>query len=547
MDNQELLLLNIGAGRKHLTGYVNIDLEDGADIVCDVTKGLPFASNSVDGIYSEHFIEHLSQGDGHFFMRECRRVLVPGGVIRIATPDLDDLITEYFRAGPRSQEDPGRWRSPEWDKYGYEWISTASEAINTGFRDWGHKWMYNEEEVSRLATYCGFKNGVRVKRGESNHAHFVDVESRTGSSLVMEFTKAKREPCGGDPLVSLCIPAFKPKFFREALNSALAQTYKNIEIVISDDCRTDAILRIVEEYRAFPQIRYVRSPGEGGYDNWFNFLAHARGTYIKPFNDDDLLTPDCVEKLVRAAERSPDATLVTSVRRRISEIGGELPPTAAYIPIATEDVRLDGQYAAHMVLKQLCNYVGEPNCVIFRKSDAAQFGAQLFSYGGLPPIVGTPGDVVLWLNLLSQGDLIYLTDCLSFLRVHPEQEQKDPAFVKNGELGWNRILAHCSRLGMDKFNSVGLSVATVLTKDGLGGEPDFAHINSLIRNGEFNSAIDELAHAIQATSATEFNLALMAKLLFLAGRHDEEAQLIRDAAMRFPGSNILLSYRNIAI
>lgn len=70
---------------------------------CDVTQGLPFQNNEVDGVYSEHFIEHLSQTDGIGFLRECRRILKPGGTIRIATPDLEVSARNYIT---------NQWRQP---------------------------------------------------------------------------------------------------------------------------------------------------------------------------------------------------------------------------------------------------------------------------------------------------------------------------------------------------------------------------------------------------------------------------------------------------
>ena len=128
--------INIGSGHKKLPGFINIDLDPVADLCADMTYTLPFASNSVSGIFSEHFIEHISQAEGVAFLRECRRVLAPDGLLRVATPDLD-YIVERFEDG---------WREQSWlTEFGYEWIANRCEMFNISMREWGHKWVYNEE------------------------------------------------------------------------------------------------------------------------------------------------------------------------------------------------------------------------------------------------------------------------------------------------------------------------------------------------------------------------------------------------------------------
>ena len=89
--------LHIGCGSKLLQGWVNIDIDEklNPDIVLDVTKGLPYPDNSVACIHSEDFIEHITLEDGKFFLGECLRVLKPGGVLRIVTPDLNSLVLAY--------------------------------------------------------------------------------------------------------------------------------------------------------------------------------------------------------------------------------------------------------------------------------------------------------------------------------------------------------------------------------------------------------------------------------------------------------------------
>ena len=89
------LKLNIGCGQVKFSGWVNIDVDPKADLVIDIRKGLPFGENSVDFIYNEHFLEHLTFEEGEKCLIDFHRCLKKGGVLRIATPDLDYAIQKY--------------------------------------------------------------------------------------------------------------------------------------------------------------------------------------------------------------------------------------------------------------------------------------------------------------------------------------------------------------------------------------------------------------------------------------------------------------------
>ena len=120
-------------------------------------------------------------------------------------------------------------------------------------------------------------------------------------------------------LVSILIPAYKPRFFRECLTSALAQTWREREIIVSDDCPTEEIRKICAEYGG--HVRYLRNPSPGalGHNNIRHLCRVARGAYLKFLFDDDILHPFCVQYLVEAleAEASRGATLAFSPRVKI--------------------------------------------------------------------------------------------------------------------------------------------------------------------------------------------------------------------------------------
>jgi GT2 family glycosyltransferase/predicted SAM-dependent methyltransferase len=476
----DLLLLNIGSGSHKLPGYINVDVEAGADIVADITKGLPFNDNSVEGVYSEHFIEHLSQGDACFFFRECRRILRPGGIVRIATPDLDEIINSFNSAGTNSSGNPLGWLQPDWSRFGFEWIANRCEMLNISMHEWGHQWLYNEEELIRLGQFCGLTFKKRHALCESSIPWFKDLEHRDGSTLIVEFEKSVRRPFGGNPLVSVCIPAYKPQYFKEALDSIVHQTYTNLEIIISDDARHEQIFETSTPYLSDKRFIYIKNPDHGDENNYINALTHATGDYIKFFNDDDILERECIEKLVFALEANPYATLATSTRKQFQVFGQFLPQNGSFIPILPESSEIDSQLVMHSTLAKRINFIGEPNCTLFRREDVLDIKPHLMTIGGQRTIMGTPGDVVMWLNLLSKGNLIYLTDCLSYLRMHPNQVQNSGGYREKGLQGWDRMVRQAIRLGMHKMtNHKRTTIAPLIQKSVEILKPSLEEVQSM--------------------------------------------------------------------
>jgi len=181
LRKSDKLKLHVGCGNVKLLGWVNIDVEPGAaDLIIDVRKGLPFDDNSVDFIYNEHFIEHLTYEEGQKVLKEFWRVLKKGGVLRIATPDLDYIINKYM--SNRKDQD---WLS--WPEYSF--IKTRGEMLNVSFRWWGHKYLYNEEDLRRQLDRANFKKIIRCEWGKSKYVELSGLETRKDSKLILEAEK----------------------------------------------------------------------------------------------------------------------------------------------------------------------------------------------------------------------------------------------------------------------------------------------------------------------------------------------------------------------
>jgi Glycosyl transferase family 2 len=224
-------------------------------------------------------------------------------------------------------------------------------------------------------------------------------------------------------LVSILIAAWNPRYFEKALRSALAQSYRNIEIVVCDDSREGSIKEIVDRCQdtSIP-IHYERNPERlMTRKNYERCFALARGEFIKFLNDDDWLEARCVERLVAALDSEPTAVLATSARSLVDEHGGPKHDWPATEPLFREDRFVDGQSLGTALLLLGLNFIGEPSTTLFRAS-AAQIGQEtLFDFRGAQ----TRGivDFLLWTRLLCRGDAVYLRERLSNFRIHPEQRQ----------------------------------------------------------------------------------------------------------------------------
>ncbi|WP_274475882.1 glycosyltransferase family 2 protein [Mangrovimonas aestuarii] len=119
------------------------------------------------------------------------------------------------------------------------------------------------------------------------------------------------------PLVSICIPTFNgERFINEAMDSAISQSYSNLEIVVSDDASTDRTLIILEGFKektTIPIYIYKHQPSGIGA-NWNHCVQKANGSYIKFLFQDDVLLPSCIEQMMAVAGFNPRVGLVYSKR-----------------------------------------------------------------------------------------------------------------------------------------------------------------------------------------------------------------------------------------
>jgi SAM-dependent methyltransferase len=173
--------LQIGTGPQPKAGWLNTDLKPrGSDIVyLDARGPLPFPNDSFDFIFAEHLIEHLDYLYGLRCISECRRVLKPGGVLRLATPNLH----QYVKLLCETDQNLEFGKHVEW--YNNRYVRRRKETygdgpifpFNTLFRKFGHIFLYTPEALCESLTTAGFSTIRQVQPTESQHVELKNLEA----------------------------------------------------------------------------------------------------------------------------------------------------------------------------------------------------------------------------------------------------------------------------------------------------------------------------------------------------------------------------------
>ncbi|MGY1703688.1 glycosyltransferase family 2 protein [Geodermatophilus sp. SYSU D00697] len=247
------------------------------------------------------------------------------------------------------------------------------------------------------------------------------------------------------PLVSILVPTYNgERFLEEALLSALAQTHRELEVVVGDDASTDRTPEILAAFAAAdPRVRVLRHEQNlGPWDNPVALLREARGEYVKFLLHDDVLAPTCVEVLLEGLRASPGVTLAFSHRAMVDEEGRPVPGRQVG-QLSERAGVVDGRYLGGLVLENTANVIGEVTTVLFRRRDVDP--GDLWRVDGR--LMTANGDIALWLDLLSRGDAYYTPQTLSSFRLHGGQQTQNPRVVAGGARDWPLLIDWGRRQG----------------------------------------------------------------------------------------------------
>ena len=168
--------LQIGGGYHTKHNWINGDIIAG-NIYLNATKKLPFPDNSLDFIFTEQFIEHITQEDAITFMHEAYRILKPGGVIRQSTPDMEKLILVYQDNNPEVDLGTAVTRHMRNHRRNTPFVKPCGcQFLNDFFRLWGHQFIYDRDSMLMLTKEAGFRNFRWVAFGKSDNADLKHLE-----------------------------------------------------------------------------------------------------------------------------------------------------------------------------------------------------------------------------------------------------------------------------------------------------------------------------------------------------------------------------------
>ncbi len=214
------------------------------------------------------------------------------------------------------------------------------------------------------------------------------------------------------PAVSVLIPSYNHALYvAEAIESVLAQDFADFELLIVDDCSSDATAEVVQPFCQLDQrVHFAANPANlGMVENWNQCLDKARGQYIKfLFGDDKLSDPQALSKMISLLEKHPSAMLAASARTLLDE-KSHVTDIVRPLPAGCHRGR---KIIARCVMED-ANLIGEPSAVLFRKEDAQR---------GFDPNLRQIVDLEMWFYLLEQGDLAYTREPLCAFRQHAQQQ-----------------------------------------------------------------------------------------------------------------------------
>lgn len=244
------------------------------------------------------------------------------------------------------------------------------------------------------------------------------------------------------PLVSVLIPTYNsPKYFEEALQSALNQTYPNIEIIVGDDSTNNETESLMQKYIVnYKNIKYYHHSkplGENGLNNIKFLLNDANGDYVNMLFHDDLNYPEKISKMMKhyVNDTENEIGIVTSVRQVIDENSKVIGKVDAWIPF--EDAIIDGKEVCRRILLSQMNFIGEYSTVLLKKKDLMTVNGEydigiFYNYKEK-----SMGDTSTWLNILKDNrKLVFIKDTLSAFRKHENQNTFKPSIRLNIALDW---------------------------------------------------------------------------------------------------------------
>lgn len=211
------------------------------------------------------------------------------------------------------------------------------------------------------------------------------------------------------PLVSVIIPNYNhAKYLDQRIQSVLNQTYRNIEVIILDDCSTDNSIDVINQYKSDPRVSkiIVNKENSGNtFLQWDKGIHFAQGELIWIAESDDYCELNMLEILVNAISKKQSASFAYSTTWYVDETGKKW---TRFKEGRTQCVSGNSFLKKYLTLE---NSVQNASCAIFKRKIALSINSDYISYRGI-------GDYWFWLRLAEQGDVVIINKHLNYFRRH---------------------------------------------------------------------------------------------------------------------------------
>ena len=249
------------------------------------------------------------------------------------------------------------------------------------------------------------------------------------------------------PLVSILIPTYnQPEYFRQALESALAQDYPNIEILVSDDSTDERVEKVAMEYK--DRIQFFKHPkieyGTLGWRNMTFLLNHAHGEFINFLFHDDLFMPQKISTMMKYF--TDDAAFITSARYIIDEHGNIL-RNIGLENMNSSAVFFTCEEIGKNLLLRANNFIGELTTVLIRREDLwceQNSRYEICRFMNLSKMIANC-DIPAYLEICRQNPdkkCIFINECLSSFRLSIGQN------IQNFNISLDTLFEWISMIGI---------------------------------------------------------------------------------------------------
>jgi len=236
------------------------------------------------------------------------------------------------------------------------------------------------------------------------------------------------------PLVTIAIPTYnRAALLRGCVQAALAQSYENIEILVSDNASEDETPQVLQEF-SDSRLRIIRqSENIGLLPNWNACLAAARGTYVVFLSDDDRIAPWFVQRCYSVIAGRPDIPIVVTLCNfRMADIGEMRPPRKSRL-LSTG--LHDG---GNILTEYLKDDITVVMCSIMLRTDALRAG------GGFPLDFPHTADVAAWAPVLCGSEAGFVNEACATYNFHSDSETGRMSVEQILVDGW-KMVARISR------------------------------------------------------------------------------------------------------